>query len=122
MMEMNPGSAAPEPEATLIVYYRNGKDRTFNGKEATDLEAKLRKSKVPINLPTREKLKAILETAGFQNVTWISEIQIRASGPKNRIKAIIEQSGAHVARVASEGYVHVADVFRSMTFEKPLRE
>ena len=121
-LEMNPSASAPEPEATLILYYRSGKDQTFKAEEATDLVAKLRKARVPVNLPTRGKLKAILEAAGFQNVTWISEVKIRATGPKNQIKGIIEKNGAHAAKVASEGYDHVADVFRSMTFSKPLRE
>jgi len=121
-VQMDPGAAAPAPEATLILYYSNGRDRTFKGEEATELVAKLRKAKVPINLPTRGQLKAILEAAGFQEVAWISEVQIRASGPKNRIKAIIEQSGANAAKVSSEGYDHVADVFRSMAIRMPLRE
>lgn len=121
-VEMNPGAAAPAPEATLILCYRNGKDRTFKGQEATDLEAKLRKAKVPINLPTRGRLAAFLESAGFHNVAWISEVQIRATGPKNRIKSLIERTGAYVSQVKSEGYDHVADVFRSITFQQPLRE
>jgi len=121
-IDMTAEQQSKTAEPILIIYFKGHSSRTFTGDCVMDMVSRLRKARVPINLPSRSKVSSAVADAGFRDIKWPNETTINAVGPRHRLKRVIIQCGAFVDLHGEDGEAQSATVFRTITDRRALRE